>query len=241
MLFQQFKQWSLKSLVSVIIFVSVVLLGGTIITLALPSSLDAVKSINANNQLTAQNRDYLVDKVKSTISDISTVNSRINTLSGTAASNYTDLTNRITTVSGNVNTNTTAISTLTIRVNTLSESTSTNTTTITNLTNLLNALNNTISNQAGDSIPAGAVMAFDLSACPSGWTRFADADNRFIMGANTNSKEKGGNSSITLAWNQLPPHSHYVEDTAYLENGRAVLNLERGASNGYYRNDWQLP
>jgi hypothetical protein len=99
-----------------------------------------------------------------------------------------------------------------------------------------------LKNQMNDlDVPAGSVMAFDLSSCPSGWTRFADADGRFIMGASTNSKEKGGNSSITLAWNQLPPHSHYVEDTAYLENGNSIGDLDRGSTNGYYRNDWQLP
>ena len=31
-------------------------------------------------------------------------------------------------------------------------------------------------------IPAGAVMAFDLTACPSGWSRWTKADNRFLMG-----------------------------------------------------------
>ena len=34
-------------------------------------------------------------------------------------------------------------------------------------------------------IPKGAVMAFNLSTCPQWWSRFAEADGRFIMGSET--------------------------------------------------------
>ncbi|MDR0650066.1 MAG: hypothetical protein LBG59_01305 [Candidatus Peribacteria bacterium] len=67
---QQFKQWSFKVSVSSIIFVSVVFLGGAIITLALPSSLNDVKSDRANHQLTAENWDYLVDKISKQMSNL---------------------------------------------------------------------------------------------------------------------------------------------------------------------------
>ncbi|MDR0650578.1 MAG: hypothetical protein LBG59_04150, partial [Candidatus Peribacteria bacterium] len=85
-LFQHLKQWCLKVSVSSIIFISVVLLGGAIITLALPSSLDEVKSTNAHQQLTAENWDYLVDQVKS-----GTVN--LTNLSGKISTNITNITN----------------------------------------------------------------------------------------------------------------------------------------------------
>ncbi|MDR0606841.1 MAG: hypothetical protein LBG52_00425 [Candidatus Peribacteria bacterium] len=45
-------------------------LGGTIITLAVPSSLNDIKSTNTNNQLTAENRDYLIDQVKVGLSNV---------------------------------------------------------------------------------------------------------------------------------------------------------------------------
>ncbi|MDR0650065.1 MAG: hypothetical protein LBG59_01300 [Candidatus Peribacteria bacterium] len=61
-------------------------------------------------------------------------------------------------------------------------------------------------------------MAFDLSTCPSGWTRFSAADNRFIMGASTNSKATGGSASITLSASQLPSHKHYLFVPSFLEN-----------------------
>ncbi|MDR2190357.1 MAG: hypothetical protein LBP53_04125 [Candidatus Peribacteria bacterium] len=78
------------------------------------------------------------------------------------------------------------------------------------LTNSLTTLTNTVNVVSEKSVPAGAVMAFDLSACPTGWTRFSAADNRFIMGASSNFKTTGGSSYIYLSANQLPSHSHYL-------------------------------
>lgn len=59
-------------------------------------------------------------------------------------------------------------------------------------------------------IPKGAVMAFNLNSCPHGWSRFAEADGRFIMGSNSNIKGKGGNSEINISISQLPPHYFYI-------------------------------
>jgi archaellum component FlaF (FlaF/FlaG flagellin family) len=59
------KQWLFKVSASALIFISMVLLGGAIVTMALPSSLEDIKSINANNQLTSGSWDYLVDYVNS--------------------------------------------------------------------------------------------------------------------------------------------------------------------------------
>ena len=59
-------------------------------------------------------------------------------------------------------------------------------------------------------IPKGAVMAFNLSSCPQWWSRFAEADDRFIMGSNSNIRGKGGNSEVKINISQLPPHYFYV-------------------------------
>lgn len=86
-------------------------------------------------------------------------------------------------------------------------------TTITTLQNQLTILSGNVANSLNTTsvdIPAGAIWAFDLSACPSGWTRFSAADNRFIMGASSNFKTTGGRSSLTLSTSQLPSHSHYI-------------------------------
>ena len=58
-------------------------------------------------------------------------------------------------------------------------------------------------------IPKGAIMAFNLSFCPEWWSRFTEADGRFIMGSSSKG-ERGGSSSITLSTDQLPPHRFYL-------------------------------
>ncbi|MDR0607743.1 MAG: hypothetical protein LBG52_05370 [Candidatus Peribacteria bacterium] len=78
-LFKQLKQWCLRVSVSSIMFMSVMLLGGTIITLALPSSLNDIKSTNANNQLTAENWDYLVAQVQSNVNSILNLDNKATT------------------------------------------------------------------------------------------------------------------------------------------------------------------
>ena len=89
----------------------------------------------------------------------------------------------------------------------------------------------------GETIPAGAVMAFNLSSCPDGWSPFTEANDRFIMGSQGNLREKGGNKEIMMQANQLAPHSHLFEDTAYIEN----IGLQPGATNWYFRSDLQMP
>ena len=81
----------------------------------------------------------------------------------------------------------------------------------------------------GATIPSGAVIAFNLASCPSGWSALASAVGRPIIGVGTypaNSDADGsnasttytlagtgGNEDITLSTGQLPPHSHTVTDT----------------------------
>ena len=94
---------------------------------------------------------------------------------------------------------------------------------------------------ANEGIPSGAVIAFDSENCPEWWTRFANADGRFIMGTapstSTFGREKkniwikGGNDSIKLTISQLPPHSfhtfveHYWRNDSIDKNERYNLRL----------------
>ena len=65
----------------------------------------------------------------------------------------------------------------------------------------------------GETIPAGAVMAFNLSSCPDGWSPFTEANDRFIMGSQDNLRRKGGTNNIKLTIDQLPPHRfHTITD-----------------------------
>ncbi|MDQ8699803.1 hypothetical protein [Hyphomicrobium sp. LHD-15] len=85
-------------------------------------------------------------------------------------------------------------------------------------------------------IPAGAVMAFDLKACPSGWAEFKNARGRVVLGANpsipsTDGKKgenglsarvlgtQGGHEEVVLSDKNIPPHKH---NTINLETMQAA-------------------
>lgn len=58
----------------------------------------------------------------------------------------------------------------------------------------------------GQQTPPGAVMAFDLSACPDGWVNFSDGAGRFLVGADGTSYTigaTGGSADITLANDEI--------------------------------------
>jgi hypothetical protein len=66
-------------------------------------------------------------------------------------------------------------------------------------------------------VPAGAVMAFDLTACPAGWTALADAQGRVIVGtaAGLARNAKVGADQVTLTAAQMPAHTHTVNDPGH--------------------------
>lgn len=81
--------------------------------------------------------------------------------------------------------------------------------------NLMDGLSKMQQNWASNTtpwleIPKGAVMAFNLETCPQWWSRFTEADGRFIMGSNSNIKGKGGHERINLSIDQLPSHKFYL-------------------------------
>lgn len=129
-----------------------------------------------------------------------------------------------------------------------------NTLTSQNWNNLMDSLNEY-------TVPQGAVMAFNLEKCPDWWTRFAEADGRFIMGGDrlsdhtyeTNwdcklgyktihrnwsrticeSTAKGGDNEIGLTINQLPPHSFYtvIERDLYSKSTQWIYDLPDNQKN----------
>lgn len=59
-------------------------------------------------------------------------------------------------------------------------------------------------------VPAGAVMAFDLAACPAGWAELTTARGRTVIGV-TGGLTRGtavGSNSVALSVAQLPAHTH---------------------------------
>lgn len=85
------------------------------------------------------------------------------------------------------------------------------------------------------AVPSGAVMAFDLISCPSGWSPLATAAGRVVVGAGTyaanadadgtNSEttltvsDIGGNSDYALDVSEMPSHAHTATVRAYSGEG----------------------
>nr|HMP32210.1 hypothetical protein [Saprospiraceae bacterium] len=76
--------------------------------------------------------------------------------------------------------------------------------------------------------PSGAVMSFNLSSCPSGWSPFTDGAGRVILGvgnSNTGSGstasvyhplgQKGGQEAIVQSSSQMASHTHNVNHNGY--------------------------
>lgn len=69
---------------------------------------------------------------------------------------------------------------------------------------------------SGSGVPSGAVMAFNLSLCPSGWSPVTAAQGRFIVGTGTlgsdsyNLGATGGSAHHTLTIPEMPVHDHGI-------------------------------
>lgn len=66
------------------------------------------------------------------------------------------------------------------------------------------------------AIPTGTVVAFDLDACPDGWTQFSAANGRAIIGTSPGAGpisqrtrgDIGGSETHLLTVEELPSHTH---------------------------------
>jgi hypothetical protein len=85
-----------------------------------------------------------------------------------------------------------------------------------NCTNATNATNATLANDV-KTLPTGAVMAFDLAACPTGWAAFTAAQNHVIVGVGPGLAldQAVGADSLALSVAQMPSHSHGVSDPGH--------------------------
>ena len=60
------------------------------------------------------------------------------------------------------------------------------------------------------AIPPGAVMAFNLASCPSGWSAYTAGVNRMIVGSGSSYSlgATGGAATHVLTVNEMPAHTH---------------------------------
>jgi hypothetical protein len=72
---------------------------------------------------------------------------------------------------------------------------------------------------ASQVVPAGAVMAFNLDACPSGWAPLPTAAGRAIVGATTGLARGSvvGADQVTLSLAQMPTHAHAMAGNALVD------------------------
>jgi hypothetical protein len=83
-------------------------------------------------------------------------------------------------------------------------------------------------------LPANAIIPFISDICPTGW-RELPLPGRFLIGVSDTQRggEKGGNSSVTLSPDNLPPHQHGVYQHAGYHLGRPpAVQPEQGAGSG---------
>ncbi|MFH1434117.1 MAG: hypothetical protein ABIJ56_00235 [Pseudomonadota bacterium] len=67
-------------------------------------------------------------------------------------------------------------------------------------------------------VPAGAVMFFDLAACPDGWSPLADAEGRYLVGLNAGGTlaGMGGTALGDLEDRPVGRHSHTISDPGHV-------------------------
>lgn len=88
----------------------------------------------------------------------------------------------------------------------------------------------------GDAgVPAGAVMAFDLSTCPTGWTAFTAAANRNVVGVGTSYTlgQTGGEASHTLTVAEMPSHAHNIVFNKHFAADGGNGDFGPGTGNNY--------
>jgi len=101
------------------------------------------------------------------------------------------------------------------------------------------AWNAIIDSLNGLVIPQWAIMAF-TGACPQWWTGYDAANGRFLLWAKSNFGGTDWSFTTTLTLNQLPPHSHYIEDTVILEEPKYYW-FDNNYYSWYLRDDNNRP
>jgi microcystin-dependent protein len=93
-------------------------------------------------------------------------------------------------------------------------------------------------------IPTGAVMAFNLSACPSGWTAMTNMLGRFPVGAGGGYSlgDQGGADTVALSVAQMPSHNHSANppntsSTTTGNHSHSITSTQYSAADGVSGSD----
>lgn len=77
---------------------------------------------------------------------------------------------------------------------------------------------------AAQVVPTGAVMAFNLATCPSGWSPLAAASGRVIVGAAAGVTPGAtfGKDQVALTANEMPKHTHPITDPGHAHSSGQI-------------------
>lgn len=101
-----------------------------------------------------------------------------------------------------------------------------------------------------DTIPAGAVLAFDLAeGCPTGWSDLEDARGRMIIGTNPTRthgyaarefRDVGGKETVRLSIDEMPRHDHATGKRTHHQVGETTQAPPRRvvSGHGFDRGRW---
>lgn len=91
---------------------------------------------------------------------------------------------------------------------------------------------------SGGSIPTGAVMAFDLVACPAGWTEYTAARGRFLRGIDNGAGNDpdGTRAPGNTQADELKSHSHVMPSVVYVTGSGPTNQISTADSNTKYDN-----
>ena len=99
-------------------------------------------------------------------------------------------------------------------------------------------------NSNSNSVPTGAVMFFDLDACPKGWDGFAGAHGRSVVGGTPGTSvgqalSTGENRTHQHVWSNLTKEAVNTEWSSYSASGTQISMIRWGdgignAGSGFY-------
>ena len=110
-------------------------------------------------------------------------------------------------------------------------------------------LNGNFSDLQAQVVPSGAVLAFNLSACPTGWTTLPSAGGRTIIGVNPaggnglsqrNLSDTPGEETHTMSLAEMPSHTHTArifQNVASFADGTPGLIRQGGAFQATFYGD----
>ncbi|HHX8512517.1 TPA: hypothetical protein ACVO12_004786 [Vibrio diabolicus] len=97
------------------------------------------------------------------------------------------------------------------------------------------------------SIPTGVIAGFDAPSCPKGWSKYTQANARFLLGSGKSDglntrylNQSGGVEQYALTVRELPKHSH-ISAVAQPDSSLGTSKQSQHATGGKHYNNFPTP